>query len=772
LKLKQLKIRAKLIIIFCCFTAVIALQGYVGIFHINDMSRLFDGMYQDNLLPLNELRNIESEINNIRINTYRYLGSADPEKMTKSEQMLQANQSAIEKKINIGGDKYQRLNQLFQQSSRITQEIIALHYNFNTREAYQLMNGRGQKIYDDLISLVNHFTQEKTQIAKSNLHAGHLINRSIVYVMLGVIILSLLLTIVIGFVFSKNLTQPIDKISKSFRELGHGKLSNQLDQETLERNDEFGVMALSYEKTRKKLHELIDSLKTTNEDLVQATVAAESANRAKSDFLANMSHEIRTPLNAVLGFTEILKGKLKDVHHLHYLESIHYSAKSLLNLINDILDLSKVEAGKLELEYAGISAHDLFNEIKIIFAHKIKEKGIQLIIEISPDLPKILYLDESRLRQVLINLVGNAIKFTRQGHVKILVNVVVEAEVEVVKNRSAKDKYISLIIAVEDTGIGIPEDEYHSVFENFTQMTGQKNSEFSGTGLGLTISKRLVEMMHGSIAVRSKVGHGTTFTVTLQHIEIVSSPSLTEELEQITDLSQILFHPNKILIVDDIELNREVIKGFLENYPLQLFEAESGLESIQMAKQYLPDLILMDIKMTDMTGYEASKNIREVEGLKQSPIIAVTASAMKSDEERMRSDFEGYLKKPLMKSELIFQLMKYLPHDIHAVQIEKNIETQYLDWSETQKSAYTDLLSTIKMQQDHCESVFKQQAFDKIKNFSLEMEKLGEKYQYSALIHWAEILHLAVEDFDIDKIKELSASFNLLVSELEEKLLV
>jgi len=760
LKIKQLKIRAKLIIIFCCFTAIITFQGYIGIFHINDMSHLFDGMYQDNLQPLNELRNIESEIHNIRINTYRFLGSSDPIKMKKSLQMLSANQSAVKDKIQTDGSKYQTINKLFLHNTLITQEIIDLHNNFNTREAYQLMNGRGQKSYDELIALVNQFTYEKTRIAKQNLDSGHTIKRRIVYIMITIIIFAMLLTIIIGIFFSNNLTKPIKKISKSFRELGQGQLSNQLDQTILERSDELGIMAISYEKTRIKLHDLIDRLKASNEELAQASKAAEAANQAKSNFLANMSHEIRTPLNSVLGFSEILKAKLSNIHHLHYLESIHYSAKSLLNLINDILDLSKVEAGKLELEYTGISVHDLLKEIKIIFAHKVEEKGIQLIVEISPDLPKILSLDETRLRQILINLVGNAIKFTEKGYVKIRLDI-----------HNLQEKKTDLIISVDDTGMGIPEHEYENIFENFTQMTGQKNSQFSGSGLGLTISKRLIEMMQGYIQVASEEGKGSTFSITIRNVKIICTPSITNEVEQVTDLSQVQFTQSKILIVDDVFFNREVIKGFLENTPLQLYEADTGNQSLELAQQYQPDLILMDIKMSPMSGYEANNLIREVDSLKEIPIIAVTASAMKEDEVRMHTEFDGYLKKPLIKSELVVQLMKYLPHIIKQQPNEESLDNQEHSWSKEEKEHLQHLLEILKSEQTHNQNVFKQNAFEQIKDLSIQMEALGKDYQYTALIHWAEILHSAVIDFDIEKITELAIAYNLLLSDLEKQLL-
>jgi len=513
------------------------------------MSHLFDGMYQDNLQPLNELRNIESEIHNIRINTYRFLGSSDPIKMKKSLQMLSANQSAVKDKIQTDGSKYQTINKLFLHNTLITQEIIDLHNNFNTREAYQLMNGRGQKSYDELIALVNQFTYEKTRIAKQNLDSGHTIKRRIVYIMITIIIFAMLLTIIIGIFFSNNLTKPIKKISKSFRELGQGQLSNQLDQTILERSDELGIMAISYEKTRIKLHDLIDRLKASNEELAQASKAAEAANQAKSNFLANMSHEIRTPLNSVLGFSEILKAKLSNIHHLHYLESIHYSAKSLLNLINDILDLSKVEAGRLDIDPAKFNIRELMYDTISVLEYQAAQKNLNLELRIDPQIPDYLIGDGLRIRQIVLNFLTNAVKFTLHGGM-VFLNISCSLGKA---GQLDSDNNINIHFSVADNGIGIPSDRLDAIFGKYTQVSKSTTRHYGGTGLGLAISRDLAKLMHGSVGAESTPGNGATFWLELPLQESSSGKTFIDDPVLINKKCLIIGgHPTTCNIIDEL----------------------------------------------------------------------------------------------------------------------------------------------------------------------------------------------------------------------------
>ncbi|MGK5094499.1 PAS domain S-box protein [Deltaproteobacteria bacterium TL4] len=296
-------------------------------------------------------------------------------------------------------------------------------------------------------------------------------------------------------------------------------------------------------KHRDSLEELVlertQRLEKQREELFKAKEAAESANRAKSFFLANMSHEIRTPMNAILGFSEILEKRVTDEQQKEYLQAIRASGKSLLTLINDILDLSKVETGKLELKYLAVDPHAIFLEMKQIFSHKIHEKGLDFQIVISPSVPQSLFLDEIRLRQVLLNLIGNAVKFTEKGSIKLSVHAHYTRE-----NR----RKLNLIFSVEDTGIGIPEDQLEIIFDSFQQAKDQDHAQFGGTGLGLAITKRLVEMMHGHIFATSELGVTTSFNVILEEVEVASAIADEEPQRQERDRDRIQLDEAKELI--------------------------------------------------------------------------------------------------------------------------------------------------------------------------------------------------------------------------------
>lgn len=430
-----------------------------------------------------------------------------------------------------------------------------------------------------------------------------------------------------------------ENIVRKQAELRTKKLNEELEERVLKRTNELSL---------------------ANEKLVEATKVAKEANRAKSEFLANMSHEIRTPMNAILGFTEIMKGKIVDPHLSHYLESIYSSGRSLLSLINDILDLSKVEAGKLNLEYMAFSPQQLFSEMKTFFAQKIEDKGLDFIIELPPDLPKGLLLDETRIRQILINLIGNAVKFTETGHIKLSINYRYVDQ--------TKHNRLDFIFSVEDTGKGIPKEEYESIFKSFAQVKGQRTSQFGGTGLGLTITKRLINMMGGEITVRSKLGVGSTFHIILKGVEVSAIETVEAHKKKFVDLKSLQFEKSTIVLADDIEFNRELIAGFLGDYNFNVVEAENGQDALEKIRESRPQLILMDMKMPVMDGYEATRILNNDKEFKTIPIIAITASAMKKEEDIISSICDAYLRKPVSKAELITEIMKFLPHTLHKAE--------------------------------------------------------------------------------------------------------
>ncbi len=392
---------------------------------------------------------------------------------------------------------------------------------------------------------------------------------------------------------------------------------------------------------------------TKEEELVLET---EAANQAKSNFLANMSHEIRTPMNAIGGLSELIVRDSTDETARKNAAMINTASKSLLSIINDILDFSKIESGKMELISEAYQLASVLNDVYTMIKIRLEDKPVELIFDINPEAPSKLIGDSVRIKQVLINLLNNAVKFTHEGSITLKLDCEKMSE-EICR---IKGKVI-------DTGIGIKEDDLKRIFESFTQVDTKKNRAVEGTGLGLAISRRILDMMDGSIRVDSVYGEGTTFSFSFTNK--VESWEGVGEMESIAEaVSEDYFTPSfsakdaKIMVVDDNSMNLRVAEGLFKAYDILPASLESGIAAVRCFERLGPfDIIFMDHMMPVMDGVEAMNKIREVPGGKETPIIALTANAMSGVADTYRElGFDDYLAKPIEAKELDKILMKYL----------------------------------------------------------------------------------------------------------------
>jgi signal transduction histidine kinase/DNA-binding response OmpR family regulator len=501
-------------------------------------------------------------------------------------------------------------------------------------------------------------------------------------------------------------------------------------------------------KVEQRTAQLEASIQNTEAALAQA----QNANKAKSRFLANMSHELRTPLNAILGFTQLMcRDTSMEQEHQENLKIINRSGEHLLKLINDILEMSKIEVGQITFNETRFDLHTMLKSLEEMLQLKAKAKNLALIFQIANNVPRFIKTDEGKLRQIIINLLGNALKFTSQGSINLTVKL--EENNKLVKDKIDflfSDTY-SLYFAVEDTGPGIEAEEMEQLFSPFEQTKiGRISNE--GTGLGLSICQKFVELMGGELKVQSTVGQGSIFAFNI--LIKIKDTEIIETIEQIPQENKkvICLAPNqpkyRILAVDDVAPSRLLLKKLLSEIGFEVQEAGNGLETVQLWQEWHPDLILMDMRMPVMDGYEATKQIKSQPQGEKTIIIALTASAFEEERvEILAAGCDDFMRKPFYETELLEKIGQHL-----------NVNYLYQEQVESSTTAQLSLAELTPENLTVMSLEWRSQLYEaaaKVDNQEI-LQLLAEiPQEYEALAKGLENL---VEQFRCDKIIDLTKS--------------
>lgn len=564
------------------------------------------------------------------------------------------------------------------------------------------------------------------------------------------------ITSLIAYYWSRSITEPLKQMITATQYLACGGLDHQI---AVTSNDEFAVLAETFNYMTAELSTTVKDLELraealnqsetlasdkaleleiTLDQLQQAKVAAESANKAKSVFLSNMSHELRTPLNGIMGYAQILRrDRTISPQQTHGLKIIYESGNHLLTLINDILDLSKIEARKLELCLSNLDFQGFLKSIADLIRMQALEKDILFEFLLSPSLPRAIEADEKRLRQLLLNLLGNAVKFTEYGKVTLTVSPI-EAKI------NSDLPMQTLRFEVTDTGVGISSQQLKKIFQPFEQV-GNAEHRAKGTGLGLAISGQLAKLMGAEIQVKSKLGEGSTFwfDATFPVVETGLFPSQPEEKRQIVGYQGIR---RKILVVDDREENCLLIQAMLQPLGFEVTLAENGQQAINLAQEIKPDCILTDLVMPVKNGFAAVKEIRQISAIQDVIIIAISASVLDADRQKSRiAGCEAFLPKPVEEEELLSLLEKYLQlswiyEEIPKLELNASAQYQSLESQDLvippqeEIEVLYELAMLGSMKKITERAIYLENIDDKYLSFAHKLQQLAQGFQEKAIV--------------------------------------
>lgn len=503
-------------------------------------------------------------------------------------------------------------------------------------------------------------------------------------------------------------------------------------------------------------------IKENEKQLEIAKNKAEEASRMKSEFLANVSHEIRTPLNAILGFSQWLYDNVENNSHKGYLKSILNSGRSLLEIINDILELSKLESDRIDIELNPTNFREILDDIKMSFAEEVNRKGLTFKVSTEDSVPEYVMTDELRFYQIIFNLVSNAVKFTEKGYVHVWARAV----------KSNTENEISLHISVEDTGIGIKQEEQETIFDSFLQLDDTKTKKHGGTGLGLTIVDRLVKKLGGEIHFTSKAGIGSTFTIIFNNVKV--DTTIYNELPQAEvagETKNLVLGPCTIMIVDDVDYNREVLKTLVDAPDVKYIESDDGSDALVKLNVEKPDIIFMDIRMSGLDGIEATRLIKNDDNIKEIPIIAFSASTMKSRSELLELLFDDILLKPVFKRNLDRILSKFLG-DKYVSKENKDEQlvelTQVIDKDQLEK--LPEMIKKLKSVYLPKWNLLKGDlVIYEIEDFKNELEKFSQEFKCTTVGRFCTDLDVGLNTFDIELIEKKLNEFPEIIATIEEK---